>query len=77
MVTFAGYMQTGIPAAGDARLCASGPVASRLAWQATSAPAAATAAGRLGMNDAMKAIPTFVDVPATSDHRHRRPWGTS
>jgi hypothetical protein len=69
--SLAGITQMGMrPAAGDARLGActgSGRPLSYLAWSATAAAA-----------DAMKAISDFVDVPATpTNHRHRRPWGTS
>jgi hypothetical protein len=57
------------PAAGRARrtACTSGRPLSYLSWSATAAAM-----------DAKQAIQDFVDVPATpTNHRHRRPWGTS
>jgi len=68
MTTYAGYMQTGMaPAAGVARprACATSGRPS-IAWQLTDA----------ALGTAVKQAITFVDSPDT-DHRYRRPWGTS
>ena len=71
MDSFAGYTQMGmVPAAGDARLsvCAMSGRTRSFAWQLADS----------GVAVAAKPIATtdFVDTPDTN-HRHRRPWGTS
>ena len=71
MGTYAGTSQIGmIPAAGDARLlgctAASGRTSSLSAWQLAGTAVVA--------KQAINA--TFDEMPDT-DHRHRRPWGTS
>jgi hypothetical protein len=74
MASFAGFTQMAmVPAAGDARLTACAPA---YAWPATAALAAAgmPTSGAKGLVG--KSISTFVDSPDT-DHRQRRPWGTS
>jgi len=69
--SFAGFTQMGmVPAAGDARLsaCAMSGRTPALAWQ--------LAGSGVAMAAKQTATIYFVDTPDTN-HRHRRPWGTS
>jgi len=69
MASFAGSMRLSMNPAGDARARTCGRYGSELSWQLSDLVDAGT--------DAKKAFPAFIDVPAISTHRHRRPWRTS
>ena len=67
MTTYAGSMRMSMNPAGAARVRACGRYgSSSLAWLLVDAGAAAK-----------QEISASFDVPATTTHRHRRPWGTS